>query len=205
MNTDIVIIEKPDWVSWDDIHEVIWKAHGENRKNGILLATPYLSGEDLKQKIEGRGLLLVALIQKKVVATAAIIKVNESLWCWNGDFAYMGFASVLPEYKGTGIYKALCLRREKEAKKRGLCHLLFNTHSKNSEVIAYGKKHGYRCVDVIQYDDHYNVKMIKRLNDCPYPDWYCEFQFKIHFLYRTIKYRLVKVYHYICRWNKTQI
>ena len=34
---DIKIMQKPDWVSWDDIHELLLEAHKKNIKNGIVL------------------------------------------------------------------------------------------------------------------------------------------------------------------------
>ena len=197
MDNTIQIIEKPEWVSWDVIHDVLWAAHAENRNVGIIMSTAFLSGEELKKKIEGRGTMFVALIQGKVVATAAIIKMKASLWCVNGECAYMGFASVLPEYKGKGIYKALCLRWEEEAKRWGVNYMLLNTHSNNNKVIAYNLKNGYKCVDIIKYDDHINVKMVKWMNGCPYSDWYIKIQFKKQILYRYVKHWLLKLYHLV--------
>ena len=33
-------MEKPDWVSWETIHDVLWEAHAENRKNGVFMRYP---------------------------------------------------------------------------------------------------------------------------------------------------------------------
>ena len=49
MTADISIIEKLEWVSWDEIHDVLWKAHERNRANGGLMSYPSLSGEELKK------------------------------------------------------------------------------------------------------------------------------------------------------------
>lgn len=46
----IEIVEKPEWVSWDDIHDVVWKAHENNRKKGVIMSYPSLPGEKNKGK-----------------------------------------------------------------------------------------------------------------------------------------------------------
>ena len=69
----IQVIEKPDWVSWEEIHQVLWKAHEENRRKGMYMAFPALPGEEIRKKIEGHGKMLVAMDGQKIVGTAAII------------------------------------------------------------------------------------------------------------------------------------
>ena len=110
----VQVIEKPDWVSWDEIHEVIWKAHESNRQNGINMRFPTLLGEEIRKRVEGNGKMFVALDGKKVVGTAAIRRKNLDLWCGKGEYAYLCFASVLPEYSRQGIYKQLYIYRERE-------------------------------------------------------------------------------------------
>ena len=107
MKSDIQIIEKPDWVSWDDIHEVLWKAHEQNRERGINMAFPSLQGERIREKIEGCGKMFIALVDDVVVGTGAVTKKRHNLWCGKGEYGYLCFASVLPEYIGMGIYKSL--------------------------------------------------------------------------------------------------
>ena len=50
MDSSIQIIEKPDWVSWDEIHEVLWKAHENNRENGVFMSYPSLTGDEIKKE-----------------------------------------------------------------------------------------------------------------------------------------------------------
>ena len=59
MDSGIQIMEKPDWVSWDEIHEVLWRAHEKNREKGIIMAYPSLSGEEIKNKIGNKGKILI--------------------------------------------------------------------------------------------------------------------------------------------------
>lgn len=48
----IRVIEKPDWVSWDEIHEVLKSAQTVNRRRGFNMINANLSGEKLKKKLE---------------------------------------------------------------------------------------------------------------------------------------------------------
>ena len=177
MNQNIQIIEKPEWVSWDEIHNVLWKAHEKNRQNGIIMALPTLPGNLIREKIEGHGKMLVALDGEKVVGTAALTIKQYSLWCGKGSYAYCCFASVLPEYNGKGIYKALDLKREELALTLQLTRMLGDTHENNKHRLDIAKKAGYKFVDYKYYKNHYNVVMVKWLNGCPYSEFRCKIEF----------------------------
>lgn len=189
MDPEIKIIEKPDWVSWDDIHEVLWKAHEHNREIGINMAFPALPGEEIKKIIEDQGKMLVAIYDGKVIGTAAIKIKHANLWCGNGAYGYICFASVLPEFNGKGIYKALDIKREELALSMGLKKMLGDTHEKNVHRLAIAKKAGYNFVDLYVWKDHYNVVMVKWLDGCPYSDWYVKWQFMIRKCYKKLRYK----------------
>lgn len=178
MEMNIRIIEKPDWVSWDEIHDVIWESHEGNRMHGIVMRFPSLYGDEIKKRIENnQGKMFIALVDQKVVGTAAIKMKTVNLWCGKGDYAYMCFASVLSEYRGKGIYRHLYSVREKECRKMGLKRLLFDTNEKNCNVLDINLKNGYKKVSYRQYDDHYNVICVKWLDGCPYSDFRCRIEY----------------------------
>lgn len=185
----IEILEKPERVSWDDIHDVLWKSHAQNREKGINMALPSLPGEKIKEKVEGQGKMLVALCDGKVVGTAAIKTKQPNLWCGKGNYAYCCFASVLPEYNGLGIFKKLDLKREELAKSMGLNRMLGDTNENNKHRLDIARKAGYIFVDISVWKDHYNVVMVKWLNGCPYPNWYCKMQFFIHKWYKKFRFK----------------
>lgn len=186
----IHIIEKPDWMSWDEIHYVLWKAHAQNRERGMNMAFPALPSEKIREKIEeGHGKMLVALFDGVLVGTAAIKEKNTILWCGTHRCAYTCFIAVIPEYQRTGVYKSLCKRLEEEALSMRLSYMMFDTHELNHRMISINKKNGYIPVDVSVWKDHYNVVMVKWLNGCPYPNWYCTIQFLIHKWYRKLRFK----------------
>jgi len=167
---EVKVIEKPDWVTWDQIHDVIFAAHAENRDKGVVMSLPSLPGDEIRKLMEKGGKFFVALDGEKVIATAAVRFRNISLWCHHGDTAYLCFASVLPEYRGTGVYKKLCEARSLYLDSQGYRVYYADTHERNKRVQEILGKQGYRHVGVKQYGDHYNELLIKWLGPCPYSD-----------------------------------
>lgn len=183
------IIEKPDWVSWDDIHELLWRAHAVNREKGINMALPSLPGDKICEKIEGKGKMFVALDGKKLVGTAAVITKESSIWCGHDNYGYCCFSAVLPEYAGKGIYKSFVHLQEQEAISMGIGKMMFDSHEQNSRVFEVNGRNGYKKVDFFVCKDHYNVVMVKWLKGCPYPDFYCKLHFLVRKYYRKLRYK----------------
>ena len=178
MDSSIHIVEKPDWLSWDTIHQVIWDSHAENRKKGITMRNPSLPGEQIKNKLGDSGKMLVAITdEKKLVGTAAVMPKELKVWFGRHVFAYCCFAAILPKYNGKGIYKEMCRQQEDMAREMGLDKMIFDTHENNTRIINHALKAGYQFVNYRFYRDHYNVVLVKWLNGCPYPGYYCRIRY----------------------------
>ena len=52
---DILIIEKPDYITWDEIKACIWSAHSENRSKGIIMGNPSLPADEIRKIIENNN------------------------------------------------------------------------------------------------------------------------------------------------------
>ena len=193
MGEDIQIIEKPEWVSWDEIHEVLVEAHALNRARGINMRKPSLPGEEIKKEIGDDGIMLVALDGEKVVGTAALLVKKKKSWYNDGDYGYLCFAAVLPDYYGKGIYKRLSQKREEIARAKGLDKLFFDTHHNNYHVININKENGFKCVDIRVLPDHWNVVLFKWLDGCPYTDAYCKYEFNKHKIIALTKDFVIRV------------
>lgn len=190
MDEKVLVLEKPDSVSWDVIHDVLWKAHEKNREKGINMSFPSLPGERIREIIEGSGKMFVALMNDVVIGTGAVIKKKSNLWCGNGEYGYLCFASVLPEYNGLGIYQSLRTCIEKETQEMGLNKVLFETHEKNYRMLAINNRNAYKRVDFkVTTTDHYNILMVKWLDGCPYSDCYVRLQFLIRKCYRKLRFK----------------
>lgn len=195
MDKSIKILVKPDYVSWDDIHDVIWRSHEENRRKGVTMRYPSLPGSEIEKRMGEKGKMLVALAEDgKLVGTAAMMPKKARLWFGVHVFAYCCFASILPEYNGKGIYKEMCHLQEEMAREAGLKMMMFDTHEKNSRNLDHSLKAGYRFVDVKFYLDHFNVVMVKWLDGCPYSSLRCAVSFLIRKWYIKTKV--------ILGWNK---
>lgn len=72
MNNEIIVMEKPDRVSWDCIHEVLWEAHASTRELGIYYPTSEMTGDELKDFIDKHnGRCIVAIDGDKMVGTVS--------------------------------------------------------------------------------------------------------------------------------------
>ena len=180
MEHTIQVIEKPDWISWEDIKLCLMEAHASNREKGIVMSHYQWPAAKIRASIGDNGVILVAVEGEKVVGTAAIIEKEGHSWYAKGKYAYLGFAGVLPEFNGKGIYKELTNRRERIAFDRGYSLLVFDTHSNNTRVQDIAIKNGYQKVDCFRArsGDHYSVVMAKWLTRCPYSKFYCGLRYR---------------------------
>lgn len=179
MDSRIQIMEKPDWVSWDDIKQCLYEAHASNRAKGINMAHYQWPVEKFVETIGINGRMFVVLVGDKLVGVAAVCDKTGDSWYAKGKYAYMGFAGVLPEYKGHGIYNELIRAREDFARKQGFDTIIFDTHQRNKVVQKKALKNGYRYVRFFRASskDHYCVIMAKWLEDCPYSKLYCSYKY----------------------------
>lgn len=190
MDESIRIIEKPESVSWDSIHGILWESHEENRSKGIMMRYPSLSGSEIKERIEGKGKMFVAMDGPTPVGTAAYVEKNAALWCGKGVYGYYCFASLLPSYQKKGIYPKLCEIREMELKKQGITRIMMDTHEDNKRELAVARKQGFIPVEYVVRKDHNSVLMVKWLDECPYSAIRCKLEFVVRKACRRIRFKL---------------
>lgn len=190
IGNEIIIQEKPDWVSWDDIKQCLTKAHSENRAKGVNMTHYQWPAEKIKASLGDRGVMLVALDGDILVGTAAFCEKQGNKWYNIGRYAHLGYAGVLPEYRGYGIYKLLINRREETAKEFGFSVIVFDTHSRNTRVQEIAKKNGYRYVRFFraQSGDHFNVTMAKWLGGKKFSDYHINKCYCLSWLLSRLKY-----------------
>lgn len=191
-DSSIQVIEKPDWVSWEDIKQCLYEAHSVNRAKEINMAHYQWPAEKIRDSLGNGGVMLVALDGKKVVGTAAIAEKNGNSWYANGRYAYMCFAGVIPDYGGHGIYKGLVKKREEMAESQGYHILLLDTHCHNKKIQEIAKKNGYRFVRFFRAKsgDHYSVVMVKWIDTTPYSAIYCWMKYNLSKIKTIIRYPL---------------
>lgn len=189
MNSEIQIIEKPQWVSWDMVHDVLWEAHSKNRENGVIMSYPSLSGEELKNMIGDHGKLFVAVECEKMVGTLALIVKTGKKWYNSGKYGYLCFGAVLPEYSGKGIYRSLYQLAETTAKQMNLSVLTRDTNENNARMLRITKQEGYHFVEYRVHNNHNNIVRAKWLDKCPFTDNYIQRKFRISKFLARLQYK----------------
>ena len=190
MDSSIQIIEKPDWVSWDEIREVLWESHAENREQGIVNTYYSLPSDEIRRFVGDKGKMFVALDGKKVVATGAVLIKNNRKWYSKGDYAYACLGAILPEYRKRGIY--FPFEKLTEAYSKTFSSLLVtDMHENNLTIQKLRLREGFHYVTYKACKDHYNVVMAKWFNECPYPQWYIKFRFQLSKLYAKTRYKMI--------------
>lgn len=202
MYSKIQVIEKPEWVSWDEIHEVLWKAHEQNRKKGIIMSYPSLSGEEIRNKIGDKGKMFVAIEDDKVIGTLALIKKVGKQWYNTGQYGYLCFGAVLPECSGKGVYRSLYQLAETTAKQMGLLILTRDTNENNARMLKITKQEGYHFVECKAWKDHFNIVRAKWLDKCPYPTWYIKTRFLLSKMIIKLRYRMDPLKGKVKRFGK---
>jgi len=186
----IKIEEKPDRVSWGEIHNVLWKAHEQNRQRGMYMSLPSKSAEDLQKYIEGKGKMFVAMDGEKVIGTLALIIKEGKQWYNRGRYGYACLGAVLLEYSGKGVFRALYDKMEAEARHLQLPVLTRDTHESNVRMLKISKQEGYSFVSYKVCSDHFNIVRAKWLGGCPYPSWYIILRFHLSKTNKKLRYRV---------------
>ena len=192
---DFKIIEKPDWVSWEDIHDLLLKAHRQNISNGMTMRTVNLSGAELKERV-GDGQCYVVIDDKNnLVATGAVKTKAVNAWYAKGKVAYLLLGAVLPEYQRDGVFKPLHQTLVDYARINHLNVVTMDTAEHNKRMQEVLTKDGFRHVSCFssKYSKHYSVVMAKWLDGCPYSERYCKRKFWLQMTKLKLRYKPGKV------------
>lgn len=187
---NIQIIEKPDWVSWDEIHDLLSKAHQQNIANGMTMRTVNLSGAELKERVGG-GCCYVALDDNYLIGVGSIQISYVNKWFAKGMVAKLMLGAVLPNYQGRGVYKMLLQKRIDYAQANHVGVVVMDTAEHNIKMQNILLKNGFRYVScfVPKYSKHYSVIMAKWLEECPYSKWYCKWKFWLQMTKMKLRYK----------------
>lgn len=181
----IKIIKKPNDISWDEIHEVVYQAHASNREQGVDIRNAHLSGEELKNSIGEDGVCFVALDGDKVVATSSLAFHCLHTWYANGKkVGYGTLSAVLPEYKGQHIFSRLERTRMAYAKDVGCYGFYGKTAEGNKKRRNIAKKDGYYEVSIgrTSFNPHNYVTIFKWFEKCPHSTIYIKYKYLMTYL-----------------------
>lgn len=187
----IKVIEKPKSVSYNIIHDVLYKAHEANRvENKFTIKTAQMSGEELEEHVGPEGKCYIALDGEKVVGTLSNRVTKVKHWCAEGEVIELAMIGVLPEYRGMHIFPMLYDEAFKDVQNRKIKYIEIRTADKNLTMQRLGEHNGFKCIDFNTVGkDHYTVVMLKWLDKCPYPDVFIKLRYLIKKFYVKIRYK----------------
>ena len=178
---EIKIIEKPEWISWDDIHQLLLEAHKDNIAKGLVSLYPQLPGEKIKEKLGEEGRCWVALDGDKLVGTHSVTFFKGKKW-WNKgkSVAHGCFTGILKEYQGIGILDELHEKYHNYVSGKGIDMTEGDTPESNRIMRKVLEKKGFKTVEFFApHSDHYSVRIVKWYNGCPFHENYILRRFKI--------------------------
>ena len=175
MDSGIVVMPKPDYISWAQIKQLLSDAHKANREKGINMSHYQWEQERFAAFFSGEGELFVAMEGDKLVGTLGVVKKSGNRWYLKGNYAYFCFGSILPTYNGRGIYRSLNVACEQFAKTLNLDVAVLDTHFRNKHMQLISQNNGYRKVRFFRAStkDHYSVVMAKCLDGRSYSRLRC--------------------------------
>lgn len=172
----IRIIEKPEWLSWDDLANCQYRAHESNKTFGVNMTCANYTGNMLKDAVED-GVTLVALNESNVlVGMLSVVFRDINQWWHKGKAAYICYVAVAPEFKGSGVYKILSKKADEIVRNKSVNVKYLHTHVDNKIAIKAYQKDGYLkvrfspgsgtnyyCVEMAQWIDGGGNRYICRL------------------------------------------
>ncbi len=169
------ILEKPDWVSFDDIADVLHDAHSSTLESGMKFAASDQTGEEIRKRLGDNGTIFIALNEQRIVGVAGVSLYNKCrYWCWRGKpYAEIKLVGVRREYRQQGINNRLYSAAEEYAF-RHVDLILMHTAEENNVTIDSNIRHGWKIIDYKSFSktNYYSVVMALWKNGSPYSDFY---------------------------------
>lgn len=187
----IRVIEKPESVSYNIIHDILYKAHEANRvEHKFTIKTAQMTSEELEEHVGPDGKCYIALDGKKVVGTLSNRVRRVKRWCAKGDAVELAMIGILPEYRGMHIFPMLYDVSFKDVQNRKIKYIEIQTADKNLTMQRLGEYNGFKYIDFTTAGkDHYTVVMLKWMDRCPYPEWLIKLRYLMKKFYIKIRYK----------------
>lgn len=193
---DIKVMPKPDWISWDDIRELVVLAHKRNIAKGITMNTTTMTGEDIRKHIGEEGRCFVALSGDKLVGTTSVRIAIGNKWYDKGKIISKGaLSAILPNYQGLGILEEMNELRDAYIAEKKVQVMEGDTPEDNMVVRKFVARNGFKEVRYFPapYQNHFSVYFVKWLEGCPYSDKYINRRFAISKVITKLQYKPGKV------------
>lgn len=184
------VVEKPDWISYDMIAEVLHDAHKSNVEKGMRFVASFQDGRETERRLGECGKFFVALTDEDEIAGVGAVSLHDSCTGWYGKkqpYSEIKMVGVPEKYKGLGISSALYRKMEEFGFSVNEL-MIMNTARDNHIVLDSNARHGWTYVDYKSWPrtDYYSPVMAKWKNGCPYSLKFCRLMFNYRRLYTIL-------------------
>lgn len=190
----IVITERPDWVSFDDIHQLLYAAHVSTREKGIMINTATMDAKALQEHIGESGQCFVALDGDRLVGTISVRIIERNTHYMHGKVTDPVLLGILPDYRGKHISTMLFERVIRFAEEHtGVIEGRVAEENLHMQEILL--KWGYQYVDFHSFKnvDHYTVALYKWFPNCPYSKLWLKLRFQLKKAYVKLRFKPGKI------------
>lgn len=149
-SSDIVIMPKPDSISWEEITELLHIAFAEHAKNGLNYSASFQDKKTTQERV-GDGVCLVAVLGDQLVATRTFRIINKVI--------YTSQLAVHPDYRGRGITVKLEDYILNYARANNIVALKCDTSERAKTIINLHIKAGWQKVGLAsgQTTNYYSI------------------------------------------------
>lgn len=173
----LVITERPENITFEDIHQLLVISHKELAETkGLAMRAAAFDGNRLRNRVGPTGKTFVALDDGVLVGTVSIREIKRNSWYAHGKIAELISVGTLPEYRGKHIFTMLYKEALAYAKEKAYPLIELDTAEKNTNAIDVYQHLGFCLVDLkaTKGSDHYSVVMAHWIGNASYSEALCK-------------------------------
>lgn len=162
---NVQITEKPDWISWEEITELLHQAFAEHYKKGLYYVACNQTVEDTRKRARN-AICLVALLEGRLVGTILVSIYYKN----NKKIGYFNQLGILEETKGHGIGTQLFGEGIKICLNNQVKEIRCDTSEKAKDVIRFHQRNGFQKIKLVSHSatNYYSVVFRYALNSRKY-------------------------------------
>ncbi len=145
---DIQILEKPASVSDDELWQIVYASHAENRKNGLKINSLISDGKGMREHLGSDAVTWIAVADGVTAGTVSARLQPGKKPLQGRQVVYMMHLGVLPGFGGRGIGKALCAKVIEFARQQGAGAVTLHVVYRNPALKFY-RHQGFEELDFI--------------------------------------------------------
>ena len=191
----LVIIPKPDYITWGDITELLHIGYAERANAGMQYSATAQSVETTIKRV-GDGICLVGLIDGKLVATETYNHIKRKdvklkKWYHDNNFYLLHSLTVHPDYKKLGIGLKIRNYIRDEAIRNNIDSLISDTSEKATWLIKWYDRLGHKKVGYTSHKatNYYSVVMRTPLRGKKYGETYRKIRLFISYLFCRVLWK----------------